>query len=742
MRLYLGALGWVDEEPRGNRLRWSVPVDAQNSDGFLGLPVTVIIERAPINPEAPGDTALHESSSWTLPFSWWDILGDITVPPGVNTRLDLSTTAQALTFFYSGPETMVRVRDEADTVVAERHLVNGSHILLEEPEITTLEFLIGGGSLNSARLLDLFAGHDAGVDYDEIAVLSPAKTIGLTLEQAEARLGENTALTQQDWADFHSDVVTPALLSGPDTPTFENTGTTSWQQFSALLAVRWSLSVLYGFGFLDGPDAGPGASVDNVNSGALLNALPTRSHIYRVRVTFDDHPELISNPIIVRNQIALPLSIPNELDVEHATVRLFDGADYELDAQLSLGTDDARVIGCEIEEEYEASAILGAAPFTDTTLFQSWRGPDWSRRMRIKRDVTLPFYDMPFRFRARGLDGWDRTSDWSPWSPLEMPAFLHSPLPPALMDAQIVDEMVQLYPRTPGNRFTEWEPDHAARNTPGTVLEVMRQYTEPQSTSVTLFDPMLEDVQPGQAVDSFRAFFSNPIPAPLRFIGGSLISGSMRAAIIAINTQSVVFRPIAGGADTAKMVGAGPAILQQSPTHTDLFTSVFTTGIDDLPGVLAFTDTLPAAKGRTMPDHYAVRVDMGIVTGGLSNTATALRHPPPLDPPPPFTVQILGVDFFGRTSISVRFSSPAANVPYVVAWADGMPEADDFHDLAVEGDYGPQTADDALELFETLTLPVPINLSPVITIGVQAKTEGGFVSHYTLQQISLPLYSA
>ncbi len=742
MRVYLGALGWVDELPRGNRLRWSVPVDAQIGDSFLGLPVTVTIERAPINPESPGDTAFHESSSWTLPVSWWDILGDIAVAPGVNTRVDLSTTAQALTFFYHGPETLLRIRDEADKVVAERHLVNGSHILLEEPEITTLEFLLGGGSLNNARLLNLFAGHDAGVDYEEIAVLSPAKTIGLTLEQAEARLGEDIALTQQDWFEFHSDVVTPALLSGPDTPTFEDTGTTSWQQFSALLAVRWSLSVLYGFGFLDGPDAGPGASVDNVNSGALLNALPTRSHIYRVRVAFDNHPELISNPIVVRNEIALPLSIPNELDVEHANVRLFDGADYELDAQLSLGTDDARVIGCEIEEEYEASAILGAAAVSDTTLFQSWRAPDWSRRMRIKRDVTLPFYDMPFRFRARGLDGWDRTSNWSPWSPLEMPTFLHSPLPPALMDAQIVDEVVKLYPRTPGNRFTEWEPDHAARNTPGTVLEVMRQYTEPQSASVTLFEPMLEEVQRGQTVDRFRAFFSGPLPAPLRFTGGSLISGSMRAAITAIDTQSVVFRPISGGADTARMIGAGPAILQQSPTHTDLFTSVFTTDIDDLPGVLAFSDTLPAAEGRTVPDHYAVRVDMGLVTGGLSNTATALRHPPPLDPPPPFTVQILGVDFFGRTSISVRFSSPAADVPYVVAWADGMPDADDFHDLAVEGDYGPQTAHNALELFETLILPVPINLSPVITIGVQAKTEGGFVSHYTLQQVSLPLYSA
>jgi hypothetical protein len=131
---------------------------------------------------------------------------------------------------------------------------------------------------------------------------------------------------------------------------------------------------------------------------------------------------------------------------------------------------------------------------------------------------------------------------------------------------------------------------------------------------------------------------------------------------------------------------------------------------------------------------------MGIVTGGLSNMVGAIRHPERPPPPPPFSVEVLGLDFYNRTMIRVRFAEDAGEGPFVVTWADGVIDASAFHDAAIEGDYGPQKALHGLELFESMSLPVQTRLERTVTFGVQAKTNGGYVSDYMLLSVDLPVY--
>ena len=71
-KISLSATGWIEENPIGNRLRWRYPkswVDIQGRP--LGLPETIVIQRAPITVKYDSDTKIH-SPARMYPPSWWD----------------------------------------------------------------------------------------------------------------------------------------------------------------------------------------------------------------------------------------------------------------------------------------------------------------------------------------------------------------------------------------------------------------------------------------------------------------------------------------------------------------------------------------------------------------------------------------------------------------------------------------------------------------------------------------------
>lgn len=486
MPVFLSALGWVTDEPRGNRLRWAVPVDEVVDGAFRGLPVSVLLERSLLPPTGFGDTVFFDTPSWPIPLDWWEPLGDLSVGFGLAVRLALPKPVQAVRFVYQGPENRLRVFTPAGEAVMIRALMPGQIVLIESTDIAGLEFLIGGATLLQASILDLFAGHDAGVNFEQIAVLNPGATATMGLAAAEARLSGPSGIEPGEWAAFQAEIAAAAIASLPDVAVPAFAGIERWAQFSALVAVRWRHSLLYGFGFLDGPEAGPGTAADAIASDLLLQEMPTRPVIYRVRCRFADGSLLTSNPVVVPPMPASPLATPQDLAYESPRVRLFEGDEYLFEARLTLGANDRRVRGVEIEEEFGASPILATAAIPGTYLFQSWEPADSSQRMRINRAATLPFYDLPVSCRARSLDIWDRASAWSMRTPPVLAVFEHSPLPPALLDARLKDGLVTLFPRLPDNSFASWEPDHAAANTPGAVLEVMQRASEPAIVEIPL----------------------------------------------------------------------------------------------------------------------------------------------------------------------------------------------------------------------------------------------------------------
>ena len=76
MNIHLAGIGWVTDAPQGHRLRWHYPVDAIDAAGnHLGLPTTIIVERAPV---ASHDRTEHPLATVSYPVQWWDSHGDIT----------------------------------------------------------------------------------------------------------------------------------------------------------------------------------------------------------------------------------------------------------------------------------------------------------------------------------------------------------------------------------------------------------------------------------------------------------------------------------------------------------------------------------------------------------------------------------------------------------------------------------------------------------------------------------------
>ncbi|MBA4141847.1 MAG: hypothetical protein H0X43_02335 [Nitrosospira sp.] len=740
MPIFLSALGWVTEAPEGNRLRWSVPVDEVVDGAFRGLPVSIVVERSLLPLTSFGDTTFFNTPSWPIPLDWWETLGDLPVGFALAVRLALPKPVQAIRFIYQGPENRARIFSSAGEVLMIRTLMPGQIVLVEGTEIAELEFLIGGATLLQTSILDLFAGHDAGVNFEQIAVLNPRATATMDLVTVEARLSGPSEIDPEQWAAFQAEIAAAAIASLPDVTEPAFAGIERWAQFSALLAVRWRYSLLYGFGFLDGPEAGPGTAADNIASDLLLQEMPTRPVIYRVRCRFEDGSLQISNPIVVPPMPASPLAPPQDLAYEGPRVRLFEGDEYLSEAQLTLGANDRRVRGVETEEEFGPSPILATAAIPKTYLFQSWEPTDSNQRMRINRVATLPFYDLPVSCRARSLDIWDRTSAWSMQTPPVLPVFEHSPLPPTLLDARLKDGLVTVFPNSPGNSFAGWEPDHAAANTPGTVLEVMQRISEPAIVEISLGQSEFVSSVQGDRFELFRAPFLASLANPERFEGGYLIAAGMRATIREIDASSVAFSPIPDGADTTAMPGAGTARLQQAPNHPDLFAPVTSFDVNGVPDQIVLAPGAPDPVGAAKTIYYALRVDMGIVTGGLGNMVGVIRHPDRPSTPPPFSVEVLGVDFYNRTMIRIRFAEEANDGPFVVTWADGIIDAAAYHDAAIEGDYGPQMALHGLELFESLSLPVQTTLERTVTFGVQAKTEGGYVSGYVLLSVVLPVY--
>lgn len=740
---FLAGLGWVSQAPAGNRLRWSVDFEEEASGRFLGLPSRVVLERAMHRNEPFPDTSVLDDPSNAAPASWWEDLGDRPVALPFPPRVVLPKRVQAVRFQYQGPETSMRVYDDEGNLVFARWVQPLEQVRLDASFIRVLEFFAAPATLLSVRVLDLFAAaHAVGLAFETIAVLAPRATAEISQAEAWQRHTLPATIESEDWEEYRRQVLPEALASTPASVSRNERIATPWQQVEWLIAARWEYAVVHGMGFLDGPDAGPGASADRIEQGALLKAMGDQIAVYRVTCSFPGRRETRgSNLMPIGPLEAPPLVAPVNLEYLRPEVRLFGADTYTVTTRQRWQVPDRRAIGVEIEEQAGSSPILKSAPFVNEIVFRTRAVSDTYPSMSLARRFDVPFYDVPLRFRARSIDGWDRTSALSVWSAQVTPTFIHNPAPPPLHSARYADDGTTLIPRTPAYTLEEWTADHAVANTPGSRLEVMYRTAEPEVRAVTIGAPKLHAET---ADDGQLRFYAVPVPAavaqPEIFLGGSLTAGATRAEILAVEDGQFVFESIADSAGTAPLFEAGPATLQQAPNHPDLFSAVTSVAVSGLAGLLTFPHALPPPAGKTAVEFYAWRVRMGALLGAISNVAPVLRTPPSPDAPPPFSVELLGVDFYDRTLIRVELTEQVPSGRFSIFWARGAHDAGSFGEAAAIGDHGGQPLHHHRFLYETLPLPIPKSNEATVTFGLRAETEGGFKSSFTLLHFNIPPY--
>jgi hypothetical protein len=172
------------------------------------------------------------------------------------------------------------------------------------------------------------------------------------------------------------------------------------------------------------------------------------------------------------------------------------------------------------------------------------------------------------------------------------------------------------------------------------------------------------------------------------------------------------------------LFSGGAGRLSEDPLTPSLWTHVATFPAVGLPAELVFTDSLPAPAGLVV-ESYSTRVAFMGRLGPLGSVATVIRVPEVPDVPPPFTVDVLGIDFYRRTIIRLRFTTPPAAGRYTVWWGDGLISAADLAKQGAMGAYGSQMPGNGDVLYEVLSLPIPAHVDRTITVGVQQVLDGG-----------------
>jgi hypothetical protein len=742
--MFLSGLGWIAAQPAGNRLRWTIdPEEITPGGRFRGLPDVVTLERAPL--KAPVKDVPTVPVPVPLPFpvppSWWQVLGNLPVGGAFPARLVLPGPVQALRCVYAGPSAFLRVRGRSGSerpLLEERPIHNGDPIAVDASFIEEVEIFGPAATLQQVTVLDLFADHAAGLPFEVIARVSPRGTMTMSFEAAYQRYGAAPTLDLDEWMELQTVSMPSADASAPGGATSEPS---PWQEVQLLLAARWEYAVVYGLGFLDGPGAGPGAPGDQISSSKLLSGMGSVPHVYRATAEYADGSVERSNLIVIPASPAAALPIPTNLGYTRPEVRLYGEDTYTVTSTLGWSAGSRHAIGAAIEEEVGASPILGSAPEVIPFTFRSPAPAAVFPVATVPRRFDVRFHDVPLRFRARSIDGWDRSSGWSPWSAAVQPVFVHNPAGPPLQEARFDGAQITLRAQTAHLSFTEWSPDHAVAHTPGSRLEVLRRVEEPDHATVQLEAPAFH----AEALDRQVRLYSVPVPPlpdPGKYVGGSLAAGTFRTEILRMELGRYIFESAADSMHGSAWFEAGPATLQQATNHPDLFVPVTDFSATSLPHVLELPDALAPAIERARVEHYAVRVRIGALAGAIGNTVQSLVIPEPPRAPPPFSIELLGVDFYDRTLVRVSFVQPLTGGTYTLFWAAGSLDEDSFDKAAIAGDLGSQEPQGGHHLYELFSLPIPRTQGAPVTFGAQRETGGAYRSSFTLVHAVVSAYAA
>ena len=744
MRIHLSALGWVDHAPKGHRLRWHYPVQNIVGGAYLGLPKRILIERAPLDLQHMyGDPF----ASAQYPYSWWEMVPDINVfgfvPPFEHA---LPTPVQAIRFDYHGAPARIVIRDSArEDVIVDRLVADGDKVYAEGALIDSVSLYTTWANLTNVQVLDLFKSH--GLAFEPIAEIAVAATYAEALAKIASRYDQPTTIGTAEWSDLQN-TVNAANLSSPAT---EVPGQpTHWQNVQIVLGLRWEFALLGGFAFFDGPRAHE-CELDRLRD-TILKGPPSTPMAYRVRDV--DGPAGYSNLAVGEPWPATALLAPNAPTYVNPEVRLregksalvdsgvlathaslaqftpitgFDG-DYTVRTMSAWKHNDPRALGVEIEETISASPTTGAAGRSMTFMSRSRRADDPPMAGSVARVFDVSFVDVTLRARARAIDAWDRVSPFSPSSPATPLKLRHEPKAPQLQSATYVSGSARLLRAVGRPGIPDWEPDPIVKHAGGQVY-IYRRTRKPRTATVNVSGPLA--IAPGY----YRVGVSGAASLS-DFVGGMLSAGSFSDTIVAA-TASTVDIVIPHNGSSITLFSAGEGRLAQDPLAESLWTHVATFPALGLPEELVFADPLPRPTGLVVETYCARLAFMGRL-GPLGNVATAVRTPDIPAVPPPFIVVRLGLDFYRRTMIKLRFTTPPASGRYSIWWADGNVAAAQFPRRGTAGAYGAQEPAGGDTLYDVLPLPIPAHVDRTITIGVQHVLDSGVQGDFVVAPIVLP----
>lgn len=715
--LRLAACGWVDDAPKGNRLRWTFTGDALLAPHRRLVPGTVVLERAPLDHERWDQERGGKvpAAVTDVPVSFWADRGDVVLSsPFLPVTHDLGSVVHAARFHYEGP-TALALAQHGGAVVAQRTVHDGDLVVLHAAALDAITVLAGDCTLGMLKVLDLDA--PPPLAWETLARIDLAATAAADLASAATRMPGGPLLDEPAWDDLRR--LWPEAWAEPPGAPGHAGGPNAWQALALVLAARWEHAVLCGLGFVDGPDHAPSV-LDETDVGALLSAPASVAY----RVVDPSGGAGPSNVVCLPAGLAPGVATPPPPAIDDPAIRLTASGRTHGAWRMRWTSGDASVVAVDVEETL---ATGGAAPLVEEYEARGRADGQEPGAGTAYREVDLDAPQAQLTVRLRGRDGFDRVSAWgAPAGPLDLPID-HGPPAPAFAAADHDGATVRL--RQP--QGVAWVPDPLVAAVAGRV-RILRRIGEPRTLTVhaTSATPA------GDGLVVLDLAGSAPAD-PSAFLAAAVAAAGVTGTVEALAWPKLVVRLPHGAAGPAPaLVAPADVRLTQSPSHPALWQQVHELAAAGLPGTIAFADPLGLSDAARLLD-YRAQVRFAGQLGPLGPAVQALLLPPVPVAPPPFTVTRLGRDFYDRTLVALELATPSAGL-LEVWWADGHVDAAAFARAAVPGDAGPRRAEDGTVLWDTLSLPVPDKVARRVTVGVQGVNGADGRGPFALVPVTLP----
>jgi len=775
-KISLSATGWIEENPIGNRLRWRYPkswVDIQGRP--LGLPETIVIQRAPITVKYDSDTKIH-SPARMYPPSWWDQKYNLRLENIENINMVmLPEPVQVIKFQYSGQnDNRLIFKDSATkTIVGEHVFHNNEKFTLEAHRIDQIWFDFWG-ELKDFETLNLYK--ERNLHWETLAEIKVRETLVSSADVVSSRF-PNSILDNDQKIEIWGEILEfqnefgerPKRVFDDDCGCFR-TEPSKWDAYDFFATSRWEFAVLLGEGFYDGP-RNCISPLDRI-IGLTLDKIPPEVMAYRVYEK-EGRTEP-SNIVICYNRVEPPL-VPPEAPIAGDSVIRFNNArsskpgiqmeELEIQTNYNIIASqlENRGIGFEIEEKALYDSPEGIIEKKSLDQSKKRFGDPVIRNIEMQKIAPAESCYASTSARARTIDGWDRESIFSDYSIPRKSIVVHHPIPPPLDSASIIQSEnssnnIRIRRKSEEEGFPEWKPDRIVTECDGKINIYRR---DPAITQRTETCHASSPIQVGINSYEFRSTVDNHIAHPDHFIEGYIISNSIKLKITRIETNGIqthffIESPSTPYVESSEIFPAGQIVLQENPMNLRLWVKIAEFSSTKLPHVLEVYDPIFPDGDETRTVSYCARISFfnGIenIIGPSSNIIQVVYIPTPPTIPPPFNVAILGVDFFNRTMIKITLTTPVSSGFYSVCWAAGEYKTDDenilenrrkFGEVATPGIFGKQSIFNDKFLFELFALPIPLENGKEIkvTIGVQKVDNVGGQSDFEIIPITLKGHS-